>query len=201
MKAHPCLSVCAALLSTAIALLASSVLGSTTAHAASSDQCSMRLTIELTPDVPNPQDPAFLSSLLSNHVAYALKPVRPEGAAAIVADLSGPGPDEQCREVMEAMGHDGRIVSIRPESEEVPSISVTGSRESENIHPDVHASRTGFGSLYWAAQHPTEAWRIVLPVSPHHFERVYADAVQACTVLPQGIDVSPNGIDTSSACP
>ena len=30
--------------------------------------------------------------------------------------------------------------------------------------PDAHLSVTGIASLYWAARHPTQAWRLFLPV-------------------------------------
>jgi len=29
-----------------------------------------------------------------------------------------------------------------------------------------HLAAAGLGSLYWAARHPAQAWRVVLPVQP-----------------------------------
>ena len=63
--------------------------------AAAEVHCDLQLTVELTPDVPDPSDAGFLSS-----------------------------PAEQ----------------------------------------RLHVSNAGIGSLYWAARHPSEAWRVLLPV-------------------------------------
>ncbi|TLY60496.1 MAG: hypothetical protein E6K52_10250, partial [Gammaproteobacteria bacterium] len=52
------------------ALILIAALGSTAAAAAPPAPCDMRLSIELTPDVPNPGDLGFLSSLLGNHSGY-----------------------------------------------------------------------------------------------------------------------------------
>lgn len=194
MKAYRCLSSTVALLITAIALVCLTALSSASASAASSPRCSMRLMIELTPDVPNPEDPGFVSSLLSNQVGYQLKWVRPDNESVIVVDLSGPGPDDRCGEVIETMRHDARIVSIRVDPQETQSISVTGSREPADIRSSVRMSRAGLGSLYWAVQHPTQAWRIVLPIRPDSSARLYADAVQAC-------NFKVDAIGTSTACP
>jgi hypothetical protein len=73
--------------------------------------CDMRLNVGLTPDVPNPRDEGFLSSLLSNNPAYRLTFLR-QGPGAVVLDLTGPGPAYSCRRVVETMRRDGRVLSI-----------------------------------------------------------------------------------------
>jgi hypothetical protein len=88
----------AALLAVALASIA----------AASPPTCHIRLTVELTPDVPEPLDSGFLSSLLSNQVTYRLTLLGQQ-----VAELAGPGPEYRCRNVIEAMRKDGRVLSIR----------------------------------------------------------------------------------------
>jgi hypothetical protein len=58
--------------STTSALTLIVVLGSTTASAASPQSCDLQLAVTLTPDVPNPSNDEFLSSLLSNNTGYEL---------------------------------------------------------------------------------------------------------------------------------
>jgi hypothetical protein len=158
MKARisPLLSITAVLL-----------LGSATAHAETQADCSMHLVVELTPDVPNPQDSGFLSSLLSANPAYQLNWVKKVDMSFIELDLTGPGPLDRCEDVVETMRRDGRVLSIYPEAEETNTVSVAADRnEPPKERPRVSVSPYGFGAMYWAALHPTQAWRIVLPVEP-----------------------------------
>ena len=74
--------------------------------------CVVPLSIELTPDVPNPRDPGFLSSLLSNHPGYHLTLRRVSSETDIVVDLAGPGPDDRCLDVIETMRKDGRVLAV-----------------------------------------------------------------------------------------
>ena len=80
--------------------------------AASPPVCSMRLNVELTPDVPDPLDSGFLSSLLSNQVSYRLTLLEQRPGSVIVVDITGPGPGYLCRNVVEAMRKDGRVLSV-----------------------------------------------------------------------------------------
>jgi hypothetical protein len=77
-------------------------------------QCNMRLRVELTPDVTNPSDARTLSSLLRDHPGYrlSLRGQDLENASVIMVDLTGPGPDEGCRAVVEAMRKDARIFTV-----------------------------------------------------------------------------------------
>jgi hypothetical protein len=85
--------------------------------AASPAVCGMRLGVELTPDVPNPVDSGFLSSLLGNEVSYRLTLVGRRAGSVIVVELMGPGPEYACQSVVEAMRKDGRVVSIHLDQE------------------------------------------------------------------------------------
>jgi hypothetical protein len=180
------------------ALLASGI------ASASAAVCKMRLRVELTPDVPVPLDSGFLSSLLSNRVSYRLTVLGWQPGSIIVTELAGPGPEYRCRNVVETMRRDGRILSIHldrdnampPVSRQVPrrtldlrtpdleSLDVAGrqpigaSSNSDEAEPvtiaaasllaeealDAQPSSGGFASLYWTARHPTQAWRIFLPL-------------------------------------
>jgi hypothetical protein len=75
--------------------------------------CDVRLAVELTPDVPNPLDVGFLGSLLSDHVSYELSLRRERSDTAIVVELTGPGPDYRCQNVIETIRRDGRVLSVR----------------------------------------------------------------------------------------
>lgn len=86
---------------------------SSAATAAAPAACAVRLSVELTPDVPDPGDPEFLSSLLSNHPDYRLTLKGQEDGSVIVLDLAGPGPEYQCANVIDTIRRDGRVLSVR----------------------------------------------------------------------------------------
>jgi hypothetical protein len=77
----------------------------------------MRLNVELTSDVPNPLDSGFLSSLLSNQTSYRLTLPGQRPVSVIVIELTGPGHEYLCRDVVEAMRKDGRVLSIQLDQE------------------------------------------------------------------------------------
>jgi hypothetical protein len=81
-----------------------------TAAAQAPPACHRHLSVELTPDVPNPRDLAFLSSLLTQP-GFQLSWTGQNGSV-IELDLTGPGPDDQCRAVIAAMRKDARVQSI-----------------------------------------------------------------------------------------
>jgi hypothetical protein len=170
---------------------------------ASAAVCKMRLSIELTPDVPDPPDSGFLSSLLNNQVSYRLTLLGRQPGSVIVTELAGPGPEYRCRNVVETMRKDGRVLSIhldqdnamRAVSDSMPQRTLdlrppdlqsleaglqpigipSNSDEAEAVmiaaaplrveeEPDARPPPGGIASLYWAARHPTQAWRIFLPL-------------------------------------
>jgi hypothetical protein len=101
--------VCSALLGVA-ALLASETSRADPPMAPPS--CALRLSVEFTPDVPDPTDPGFLSSLLGNHPGYQLYLLAKVDDTHVDLQLQGPGPEERCREVVDSMRNDGRVSSI-----------------------------------------------------------------------------------------
>jgi hypothetical protein len=90
-----------------------SVLAFGTASAAAPAPCHVQLTVELTPDIPQPTDVGFLGSLLSNQVNYLLSVRRERSDSLLVLDLTGPGPNYRCRNAIEAIRRDGRVLSVR----------------------------------------------------------------------------------------
>ena len=133
------------------------LVGVRTAAAATPTECDLRLTVELTPDVPDPSDAGFLSSLLNNHPGYRLDLLRVIDPALVELDLSGPGPGYMCVDVIVTMRKDARVLSVRIDSGETPNVVAADPGE-------VNISRVGLESLYWAAFHPSEAWRVLLPI-------------------------------------
>jgi hypothetical protein len=72
--------------------------------------CEYRLVMHLTPDVPNPSDQSFLSSLVTD-AAFQVT-WREQSGGDTVVDLRGPGPGHRCNRVVEGMRRDGRVVSV-----------------------------------------------------------------------------------------
>jgi hypothetical protein len=111
MEKHPRFNFAAALLVTALAQLSPA---SGTAAAPPAAPCDMRVRIELTPDIPQPLDAGFVSSLLSKYSAFRLT-LRQQDAynpSVVALDLVGPGPEAACREVVNSMSKDARVVSV-----------------------------------------------------------------------------------------
>lgn len=143
------------------------LLGSAAAEARPQPDCAMHLVVELTPDVPNPQDAGFLSSLLNDHPGYQLNWVKQVDMSFIELELTGPGPLDRCEDVVDTMRRDGRVMSVYAEPEDTNTVSVAANREPpQQSQPRISVSPFGLGALYWAAQNPTQAWRILLPVQP-----------------------------------
>ena len=74
--------------------------------------CDLRLSVHLTPDVPNPLDPSFLSSLLENHPGYRLFLRRAVDDTHLELELFGPGPTSECQNVVQSMQEDGRVLEV-----------------------------------------------------------------------------------------
>jgi hypothetical protein len=210
------------------AALLATVLASNIA-AASPAVCNMRLSIELTPDVPDPLDSGFLSSLLNNQVSYRLTWLGRQPGSVIVTELAGPGPEYRCQNVVEAMRKDGRVLSIhldqdtargsldlRPpelrsldvvdlqqidtssDSEDAEAVTITAAPLVLEEKPDAQPSLGGLASLYWAARHPTQAWRVFLPMqlegydlSPENPERAAGDAAPEALAEQRDVGANP----------
>jgi hypothetical protein len=50
------------------------------------------------------------------------------------------------------------------DSEEAEAVTIAAAPLLLEEEPDTHLSVAGIASLYWAARHPTQAWRVFLPV-------------------------------------
>jgi hypothetical protein len=146
------------------ALVLLAVLCGSAAAAIADEPCDLRLTVELTPDVPDASDDGFLSSLLNNHPEYRLELLREDDASVVELALSGPGPEYRCQSVIETMRKDARVLSIRVDSIGAVATGLATGSFSGSEPLDEHMSERGLEALYWAAHHPRQAWRIVLPI-------------------------------------
>ncbi len=87
------------------------VLCSGTVGAAAPEKCRARLEVKLTPDVPNPRDPSFLSALAANPL-YQLTWVSGTDSMAVY-DLTGPATDYQCEEEIKRLRRDAHLMDLK----------------------------------------------------------------------------------------
>jgi hypothetical protein len=97
----------------AVALIAAVMVTTGLADTARAAVCDRSLAVELTPDVPNPRDSGFLSSLLSNQVDYRLVFRGKADDTNIIVELIGPGPAYRCQEAIDTLSRDARVMSVR----------------------------------------------------------------------------------------
>jgi len=109
-RSAACTRVTAGVLAALLAVFAARLVSADPPVAA--PKCSMRLSVEVTPDVPNPGDDGFISSLLGNHVGYQLYLLQVVDDTHVNLRLQGPGPAERCQAVVDSMRNDGRVASI-----------------------------------------------------------------------------------------
>ena len=76
-------------------------------------RCALRLSVEVTPDVPNPGDGGFISSLLGDHAGYQLFLLQVVDDTHVNLQLQGPGPAERCQAVVDSISNDGRVASVQ----------------------------------------------------------------------------------------
>jgi len=49
------------------------------------------------------------------------------------------------------------------DAEDAPALVIVSAPQLQAMDSHIHVAQTGIASLYWALQHPTRAWRILLP--------------------------------------
>jgi hypothetical protein len=85
-------------------------------------------------------------------------------------------------------------VAASADSDEAQAVTIVAAPLPPEEKSNTHLSLAGIGSLYWAARHPAQAWRVLLPIQPHDGSDAYADARTKCAVFTN----APSGI---AACP
>lgn len=59
---------------------------------------------------------------------------------------------------------DLRPPDLRSLPDETEAVTIAGAPLLPEQKADTHPSPGGIASLYWAARHPTQAWRVFLPI-------------------------------------
>ncbi len=80
--------------------------------------CTLRLIARLTPDVPDPRNPAFLSAL-ANNPAYSLTWAGHVASGERLV-LRGPGPAYRCREELARMRRDSHVIDLQVSDDRGP---------------------------------------------------------------------------------
>jgi len=81
-----------------------------------------------------------------------------------------------------------RTLDLRPPdlrslySDEAEAVTIAAAPLLLEEEPDTHLSVAGIASLYWAARHPTQAWRVFLPVQLDEYDAA-ADIGATCAVF------------------
>jgi hypothetical protein len=66
--------------------------------------------VKLTPDIPNPRDPAFLSGLAANPL-YRLTWVKGTDLTAVI-ELTGPATDYHCEDEIRRISRDAHLMDL-----------------------------------------------------------------------------------------
>ena len=91
--------------------------------------------------------------------AISVIPMHAVGSGAPQRALDLRLPDSQSLHIQ-----DPQQPETSPESEEANATTVVGTRLLLDQRAGTQPSFAGIGSLYWAVRHPTQAWRVFLPI-------------------------------------
>ena len=86
----------------------------------------------------------------------------------------------------------GRAAAAEPPTADGETPTVVTVTAAPGGPPGTHLLRAGLGSLYWAARHPAQAWRILLPIQDGSVAQ--ADVRAKCAVsmsAPSGLTDCP----------
>ena len=80
------------------------------------------------------------------------------------------------------------------DADEMPHVAIVSAPPTPEESSYTHLSRSGIGSIYWAARHPAQAWRVLLPIVPGDGSTAFEDIRAECATFVR----SPGG---QPACP
>ena len=69
------------------------------------------------------------------------------------------------------------------DSDEVQTVTVGVGPSLPQTSSATQVSHAGIGSLYWALQHPTQAWRVLLPIQPHDGSGASEELRERCAIF------------------
>jgi hypothetical protein len=80
------------------------------------------------------------------------------------------------------------------DADEMLDVAIVSAPPTPEESSNTHLSRSGIGSIYWAARHPAQAWRVLLPIVPGDGSAAFEDLRADCATFVK----SPAG---QAACP
>lgn len=80
------------------------------------------------------------------------------------------------------------------DADEMLHVAIVSAPPTPEGSSNTHLSRSGIGSIYWAARHPAQAWRVLLPTVPGDGTAAFEDLQAECATFVR----SPGG---QAACP
>jgi hypothetical protein len=87
-----------------------------------------------------------------------------------------------------------REASFPADAGEMLDVAIVSAPSTPEESSNTHLSRSGIGSIYWAARHPAQAWRVLLPIVPGDGSAAFEDIRAECATFVR----SPGG---QAACP
>jgi hypothetical protein len=79
---------------------------------------------------------------------------------------------------------DSLLATVPAESGEPQPVAVVSTSLLPEDRSGTSLSRAGIGSIFWAARHPRQAWRVLFPMRPGDEFNAYADIGTKCPVFP-----------------
>jgi len=146
--------------------------------------CSLSIGVAYSTDAPNGTVRIAAISALDvvarpatprRAASTALQAPQPELGAVIPNQGANPhNAAAPAKERLDLRPPDLRSVHAQLETEAAPPadagepqiVAVMGTASPADDSSNTHLSRTGIGSLYWAARHPAQVWRVLLPSVP-----------------------------------
>jgi hypothetical protein len=69
------------------------------------------------------------------------------------------------------------------DAQEMLDVAIVIAPPTPEESSNTHLSRSGIGSIYWAARHPAQAWRVLLPVVPGDGSAAFEDFRAECATF------------------
>ena len=69
------------------------------------------------------------------------------------------------------------------DANEMLDVAIVSAPPTPEESSNTHLSRSGIGSIYWAARHPAQAWRVLLPVVPGDGTAAFEDLRAECATF------------------
>ncbi|MDB6090501.1 MAG: hypothetical protein JWN85_3285 [Gammaproteobacteria bacterium] len=106
-------------------------------------------------------------------------------AAATNAEPHLPAPlDLRPPDLASAQGTDSPVAPNPEDWDEQRAVAVVAGSSQSQDRSGTYVSPAGIGSLYWAARHPAQAWRVLLPVQPADEFEAYESMSARCALVP-----------------